>query len=302
MSFVKIAALQYPISFLNSFEDWQKKTESWVKNSTIKGAQVILFPEYGSMELTSLLSEDERKNLKAQAHSLKPFLEKFILTFQTLSEKYNCSIIAPSIPVFHSEKWTTNRVYVFAPHKKMGYQDKFFMTRFEDEEWGVHPAEKTLKIFQTSNFKFSISTCFDIEFAWPTCVAAQAGVEVVFVPSCTETMKGANRVHIGARARALENQIYTVVSQTVGNADWSPAVDLNCGYAAVYATPDLGFSEDGVVAKGHANQEEILMADLDLKLINNVRQNGSVLNYKHHQKLLTELQNPFKIELIDLET
>jgi predicted amidohydrolase len=70
----------------------------------------------------------------------------------------------------------------------------------------------------------------------------------------------------------------------------------------VYATPDLGFSEDGVVAKGHANQEEILMADLDLKLINNVRQNGSVLNYKHHQKLLTELQNPFKIELIDLET
>lgn len=302
MSLVKVAALQYPISFVNSFEEWQKKTEAWVSNSALKGAQIILFPEYGSMELTSLLSESDRRNLKTQAMLLKPFLEKFIQLFQSLSEQYKCYIIAPSFPVFHSEKLTTNRVYVFAPNKKFNHQDKFFMTRFEDEEWGVQAGEKTVKIFQTSNFKFSVSTCFDVEFAWPSCTAAQAGAEVVFVPSCTETMKGANRVHIGARARALENQIYTVVSQTVGSAEWSPAVDLNSGFAAVYATPDLGFTEDGVVSKGHLNKEEILIAELDLTLIKNVRQNGAVLNYKHHQKLLSELQNPFKIELIDLET
>lgn len=301
MSFVKIAALQYPISYLNSFEEWQKKAESWVKNSALKEAQFILFPEYGSMELTSLLSESERQNLKIQAELLKPFLEKFILTFQHLSEKYKCCIVAPSFPVFQSEKLTTNRVFVFAPNKKMGHQDKFFMTRFEDEEWGVQAGEQVIKIFQTKNFKFSISTCFDIEFAWPSCVAAQEGVEVIFVPSCTETMKGANRVHIGARARALENQIFTVVSQTIGKAEWSPAVDLNSGFAAVYATPDAGFTEDGVISKGEVNKEQILVTNLDMSLIKNVRQNGAVLNYKHHQKLLSELQNPFKIEIIDLE-
>ena len=300
MSLVKVAALQYPITFLNSFEDWQRKTEIWVQNCSLKGAEFVLFPEYGSMELTSLLNVDDRKNLKHQSLFLKPYLEKFIQTFQNLSAKYNSVIIAPSFPVFQSEHLTTNRVYVFAPNKKTGHQDKFFMTRFEDEEWGIQAGPKIIKIFKTEKFKFSISTCFDVEFAWPSCVAAQAGAEVVFVPSCTETIKGANRVHIGARARALENQIYTVVAQTVGHAEWSPAVDLNSGFAAVYATPDLGFSDDGVVAKGNINKEEILVSELDFNLIKNVRQNGAVLNYKHHSKLQPELQNLFKFEFVEL--
>ena len=300
MSLVTVAALQYPISFLNTFEEWQKKTEMWVQSSVLKQAQIILFPEYGSMELTSLLRENDRKKLKSQAQLLKVFLPQFIQTFQNLAEQYKCYIIAPSFPYFVDESLTNNRVFVFAPNRQFEHQDKFFMTRFEDEDWGVQAGEKTVKIFKTENFKFSISTCFDVEFAWPSCVAAQNGAEIIFVPSCTETMKGANRVHIGARARALENQVYTVVSQTVGVAEWSPAVDLNSGFAAVYAPPDLGFTEDGVIAKGNTNKEDILISELNLSLIKNVRQNGAVLNYQHHEKLLSNLQSPFKVVTINI--
>ncbi len=56
---------------------------------------------------------------------------------------------------------------------------------------------------------------------------AEAGAEMLLVPSCTERVSGYHRVRTGARARALENQIAAIVSPTVGDALWSPAVDRN---------------------------------------------------------------------------
>jgi len=49
---------------------------------------------------------------------------------------------------------------------------------------------------------------------------AEAGAEIVLIPSCTERISGYHRVRTGAKARALENQIATVVSPTVGDALW----------------------------------------------------------------------------------
>ena len=71
------------------------------------------------------------------------------------------------------------------------------MTRFEDEDWNIKAGEQTIKVFKIKDFRFSISTCFDVEFAALAIAAAQAGAQVLFAPSCTETMKGLNRVHLG---------------------------------------------------------------------------------------------------------
>jgi translation initiation factor IF-1 len=53
-------------------------------------------------------------------------------------------------------------------------------------------------------------------------------------------------VRVGAMARALEGQCVVVHAPVVGPADWSPAVDLNTGAAAIYGPPDLGFPATGV--------------------------------------------------------
>ena len=105
---------------------------------------------------------------------------------------------------------------------------------------------------------------------------AMAGADLVLAPSCTDTMAGANRVHVGARARALENQIYVAVAPTVGEAPWSPAVDVNVGWAALYATPDRGFPEDGILAKGELNAPGWIFADLDFALLRAARANAQV--------------------------
>ena len=136
------------------------------------------------------------------------------------------------------------------------------MTRFEKEQWGI-AGGGALKIFDIGETKIGIAICYDIEFPLIAHAMAAAGADLILAPSCTDTMAGANRVHVGARARALENQVYVAVAPTVGEAPWSPAVDVNIGWAAVYAAPDRGFPDDGVLAKGELNRPGWVMAELD---------------------------------------
>ncbi len=287
MGLIKIATSQYPIDFHKSIEDWKKKTTQWIHEAVLNKAEVLLFPEYGSMELTSLLSESERLDLKNQAEKLKKYLNEFTDVFKAQAVQNKIYIIAPSFPVFHDKFKTTNRTFVFSPMGQIEYQDKLHMTRFEDEDWNIQSGGSTIKVFKNNKFSFAVSTCFDVEFAIPSMIASHKGLaQIIFAPSCTETIKGAHRVHIGARARALENQIYVVVAQTIGSVEWSPAVDINYGYASIYSAPDLNFENDGILIQGSPNVPCWIYSDINLDLLETVRDFGAVLNYKTHQKAL----------------
>lgn len=274
---MKIAAAQYPIGFFDTWEDWKKNIETWVEKS--EDADILIFPEYASMELVSLLDEKIRKDIKGQIVELNKLLPEFLSLFIEIAKAFKKIILCPSFPVFENDRFV-NRVFIVGPNGLAGHQDKFFMTRFEEEEWEITSGTKKLSIFETKWGKFGIQTCYDVEFGIGSKLLCEAGAEVIFAPSCTETLKGANRVHIGARARALENQCFVVVSQTVGSAEWSPAVDINYGYAAVYSTPDAGFPDDGILKIGIPQVKMWLFSDLKINKIQEVRKNGSVLNFK----------------------
>ncbi len=276
---VKLALANYPIRFHDSLEDWKKHTETWVSEASQAGAQVLVFPEYGSMELTSLFHE--QSDLLQQLEALQSVLPTFKSTFQELAKKYNCTIISSSFPVAELGKYY-NRCFVFS-NGKVGFQDKHFMTRFEDETWGISMSPHPLFLFETIHGNFGIQLCFDIEFPVGGHLLAQAGAAYILVPSCTETIKGATRVHVGARARAMEQQCFVGVAQTTGEALWSPAVDINYGYSAVYATPDIHFNAEGIEAIGKHQQTGWLYHTIDLKLIADVREKGQVLNFKQAQ-------------------
>lgn len=283
---IKVAAAQYPITRHTSLENWKTHVEKWVKDAVDKTASLIVFPEYGSMELVSILPEDVRQDIHSQLAELQQLLPAFRETYLELAIRYNTIIVAPSFPVKVDTKYY-NRALVFGPEGLAGYQDKFFMTRFEDEEWGISTCPKKLTVFEADWGRFGIQICYDSEFGIGTHHLAENGIDVLLVPSCTETIRGASRVHIGTRARALEQQVYAVVSQTVGNADWSPAVDINFGYTGFYSTPDKHFQEEGIIALGTPQWEGWLIEELDLDLIQKVREDGQVFNFKDHRNLTT---------------
>lgn len=283
---MKIAAAQYPIGYFGNLDDWKINIRGWVASS--EDAQILVFPEYGSMEMASLFSGQIQKDLVGQIVKMNELLPDFLAHFCQIAFEYDKIILCPSFP-FEENGEFVNRVFVVGPNGLTGYQDKFFMTRFEDEEWGISSGTKKLSVFETNWGKFGIQTCYDVEFGIGSKLLCESGAEVIFAPSCTETLKGATRVHVGARARAMENQCYVVVSQTVGDALWSPAVDINYGYSAIYSTPDLGFPDEGILAMGEPQKKMWLFANLEMEKIQEVRKNGSVLNFKSNSAIKNAL-------------
>ena len=112
-------------------------------------------------------------------------------------------------------------------------------------------------------------------------ILAEAGVEVILTPSCTDTVAGFNRVRIGAMARALESQCVVVHSPTVGSCDWNPAIDENRGIAAIYAPPDGLWPETGIVAEGAMDAPGWVKVEIDLDRIAKSRRDGRVLPFAH---------------------
>lgn len=235
------------------------------------------------MELVSVFSPEIREDIRRQVKEMESLRTQFCDTFAGLAKKWDIIIVAPSFPVLE-EGNVHNRVYVFSGKGLAGFQDKFFMTRFENEHWGIQTAPKVLTLFEAPWGSFGIQICYDMEFYLGSQILGAAGASLILAPSCTEAVRGAARVHIGARARALEAQAYTVVSQTVGDAHWSPAVDTNYGYTAFYCTPDLHLPEEGIVSIMPPQTAGWLIEELDLTSIEAVRSGGQVFNFKDHQR------------------
>ncbi|HEU0160874.1 MAG TPA: carbon-nitrogen hydrolase family protein [Rhizomicrobium sp.] len=277
MTSLRIALAQYPIGRFADFAAWQANAAHWVEQAARDGAQLLAFPEYGAMELTSLLPENLQADLQAQIPALARFHDDFVDTYAALAKRHGVHILAPSLPVPVNGR-IHNRAHLLSPNGT-AFQDKRQMTRFEKEQWGVTGGE-TLKVFDIGAAKIGIAICYDIEFPLIAHALSNAGADLVLAPSCTDTLAGAHRVHVGAAARALENQIYVALSPTVGEAPWSPAVDVNNGWAAVYATPDRGFPDDGVLARGTMNAPGWVHAELDFARLRAARETAQVFTRK----------------------
>jgi predicted amidohydrolase len=276
---IKIATAQYDISFLADWQAYQDKTERWVAEAVQMDAKLLLFPEYASMELASLFGQEIYSSLNKQLVVMQSVHDDYVDLFKHLAEQHQCIIQAGSFPVQIEPGVYRNRAYLFVPDGKVEYQDKLMMTRFENEHWLISPG-KELKVFATEIGKIAINTCYDSEFPLIARKQVELGANLILVPSCTDTLAGYHRVKIGCQARALENQCYVVQSCLVGNAEWSEAVDVNVGSAAIYTPVDWGFPDNGVLAAGELNAVQWVFGEVSLNACAVVREQGQVFNYR----------------------
>lgn len=276
---VNIATAQYNISFLETWQNYQYKIESWVAEAALQDAKILLFPEYASMELASLFEEDVYSSLAKQLDALQTLRLDYIDLFCSLAKQHRCYIQAGSFPVRVDSGAYRNRAYFFMPNGHVDYQDKLMMTRFENEQWLIQSGTK-IKHFKTEYGKIGINICYDSEFPLIARKQVEAGCVLILVPSCTDTVAGYNRVKIGCQARALENQCYVVQSALVGDAPWSEAVDVNVGASAIYTPVDRGFPANGILATGTLNAVQWVISEICLADIDTVREQGQVFNHR----------------------
>jgi predicted amidohydrolase len=287
MSTIKVAAAQYDIGFFTEWSDYVTKLSDWVSQAAKNQAKLLVFPEYGSMELASLFGEAVYKDLDQQIHAMQSVYNDWQVLHTELAKQHDVMILACSFPVLQSDGSFRNRANLYGVDGLIDYQDKLIMTRFENEQWQIH-AGNQIKVIETDIGKLGINICYDSEFPLIANHQVAAGADLILAPSCTDTEAGFHRVRIGCQARALENQCYVVHSPTFGEALWSEAVDVNSGRASIYTPVDYGFPDNGILIEGSTDIAEWVYADLDLAEIARVRQEGQVFNYRdwHKQELL----------------
>lgn len=274
-----VAAAQYPIDQLPSWAAYADKLTRWVTAAAAGGADLAVFPEYGAMELAAL-EPATMGDLAGSLASVAALVPQVDALHADLAARHGLHILAASIPARCSDGRFVNRVRLFTPGGKVGVQDKLVMTRFEREQWHVS-AGGPLRLFETSLGRIGVTICYDSEFPLLARALVEGGCDVLLVPSCTDTLQGYWRVRLGTQARALEGQLVAIQAPTVGEATWSPAVDVNRGAAGVYGPPDLGFPPDGILALGEEGLPQWLFAEIDLAAVATVRREGAVRTMAH---------------------
>jgi len=275
---IRIAAAQYPIGAPHTMLDWQDKIEDWVAKGASTGAQLLVFPEYAAIEQAHALGAAVYSDLAATLSEVARLAGERIALHTALAARHGVHILVGSGPVRRNDGRYVNAAQLVTPSGLVGEQEKLIMTPFE-RDWGI-TAGGPARVFDTALGKIGIAICYDCEFPLLVRAFAEAGAEIVLVPSCTERISGYHRVRTGAQARALESTIVTVQSPTVGDALWSPAVDRNEGAAGIYVPSEHGVSDDGVVAIGSLNEPQWVVGDVDLARLRRVRQSGEMRNFE----------------------
>ena len=282
---MKIATAAYPLDFLDSWQAYVAKLTDWVQQAAGQGAELLVFPEYGAMELATLDGRDVALDLEASLYAVSKRMEDVDALHSDLAVRFKVHMLAASAPVFDARLGArpVNRARLFTPTGAMGVQDKQIMTRFEREEWFIAPGGP-LQVFDTALGRIGILICYDSEF--PLLGRALSEADILLVPSVTEALAGHSRVRIGSQARALENQCVAVLSSIVGTADWSEAVDVSVGAGCVFGPPDTGFPATGVMAEGVLNRPGWTCGEVDPGAVAHVRKDGVVLNRTHWEDQL----------------
>ncbi len=278
---IRIAAAAYPLDWLDNWQAFEAKLENWVSEAAENGADILVFPEYGSLELASLSGPKVAGDLQASIDAVSALTGESDALHSRLARKYGVYICAASATVrTNANERPVNRARLFSPDGQVGIQDKLIMTRFEREEWDIAPGEG-LNVFETALGPVGIIICYDSEFPLIARALVDKGAQILLCPSVTETYAGYTRVKTGCMARALENQCVVAHAPLVGKADWTEAADVSVGAAAIYGPSDRGFPENGVLAMGELNQPGWVYADFSLEQIAAVRSEGHVFNHAH---------------------
>ena len=273
---VRIAAAAYPLDALPTLGAIEDKIARWVAEAAGDGAQLLVFPEYGAMELAAPAGEAVVASLDASLEAVSDARERIDAVHADLAERHKVHILGASGPRRGADGRYRNRARSFAPSGKSAAQDKLVMTPFE-HDWGITPGE-TAQVLDTSIGKIGVAICYDSEFPLLVRAMVEAGAEIILVPSCTEFVSGYHRIRTASMARALEGTCVSVVSPTVGDSTWSPAVDYNNGAAGIYVPAEKDLSDTGILAEGTLNAPGWVHATVDLAALARLADTGEMRN------------------------
>jgi predicted amidohydrolase len=293
---LKMATARYGIGAPDCFAAFADRVGARVAVAAGEGAQMIVLPEYLSLELAAALPAEVRGDFVRSLAALQPYHDDYLALARELARRHAIYLVAGTFLLATGGGRYRNRAYFVSPEGKVAFQDKLTLTGFERGARVIEQGDD-LKVFDTAFGRVGINICYDVEFPLYARAQVEAGARTILVPSCTDTDAGANRVRIGCQARALENQIYVACAVTTGDAPWSPALDVNTGSAAIYTPIDRGFPADGIALRADADADWAI-ADLDLAALDAFKREAQVANANDWQAQLRPTVERARVETL----
>lgn len=227
------------------------KVQNWLeKIMKEESPDTIVLPEMWT-------SSFKLKQLKALAETDGEPTKSFL---SELAKKYKVNIIGGSIP-HNVETNIYNTSFIFNREGEVVYEySKIHLVPMLHEHLYVTGGKKAVEVFELDGIKMGIIICYDLRFPELARSLALQGVQALFVVAAWPTPR---KYHWTALqiARAIENQMYVISCNAVGNVD-----------DVTYAGNSMIIDPWGDILKqGQDNQEETLVQDVNLSKVVQVR-------------------------------
>ena len=271
---VRICAVQYGMRHIESFDEFAQQCEYFVDVASGYRSDFVVFPELLTTQMLSFLPNRVPSEAVRQ---LADYTPKYLELFSKLALQFNINIVGGSHFAFEEER-LLNIAYLFHRDGRIDQQAKLHITPNERRWWGVQPGDD-LGVFDTDKGRVAIHVCYDVEFPELSRRAVERGARILFVPFCTDERQGYLRVRYCAQARCIENQVYAVISGTVGNLPEVENMDIQYAQSAILTPSDFTFSRDAIGAECTPNIETVVLHDVDLEVLERFRKRGTVTNW-----------------------
>jgi len=281
---VRLGLIQWQMRQYKHLDELMQQAEYFIDAVSGYRSDFALFPEFFN---APLMAENNHLSEPEAIRELAKHTETVVQKFSELAISYNINIITGSMPFVENNK-LYNVGFLCKRDGTMERYEKLHVTPDEVKVWGMEKGHQ-LRIFDTDCGKIGILICYDVEFPELSRLLAKEGMDILFVPFLTDTQNGYSRVRNCAQARAIENECYVAIAGCVGNLPKVHNMDIQYAQSMVFTPCDFAFPANGIKAEATPNTEMILIADVDIDLLRQLNQFGSVRNLKDRRTDLYQL-------------
>jgi len=284
-SVVRMGLVQWQMRSYDGYDDLVEQIEYFVDTVSGYNADFLLFPEYVN---APLMAEYNHLTEAQSIRKLAEYTDRLRDTFSEFAVSYNINIITGSMPEVRVDG-LYNVGHLCKRNGEIEKYEKIHVTPDEKKAWGMNGGN-TIKTYETDAGRIGILICYDVEFPELTRLLAYEGLDILFVPFMTDTQNGYSRVRNCAMARAIENECYVAVAGSVGNLPKVHNMDIQYGQSVVFTPCDFAFPTTGIKTEATPNTEMMLIADVDLDLLKELHEEGSVRILKDRRTDLYDLK------------
>ena len=286
---VRLGLIQWQMRLYKDLDELMEQAEFFVDSVSAYRSDFALFPEFFN---APLMAEFNHLPESQAIRELAKFTPEVVERFSKLAISYNINIITGSMPEIKGDL-LYNVGYICKRDGTKERYEKLHVTPDEAKIWGMQGGNE-LKTFDTDCGKIGVLICYDSEFPELSRLLADEGMDILFIPFLTDTQNGYSRVRHCAQARAIENECYVAIAGSVGNLPKVNNMDIQYAQSMVFTPCDFSFPANGIKAEATTNTEMILIADVDLDLLKDLNQFGSVRNLKDRRTDIFEVRKVSK--------